>query len=228
MKYREKLGYMILGGLIGIFGLAVGLCVSPLTAEKDTFGHITCSGLKVVNSNGIAVVDLTLDGLDKDTGLIMVRDRNGAPRVWLSCLSVSGGRVGVSGEKGGAGLYCAEYGGAIEGYGKNDDGSTSNVRMFIDGFGGNVTVERDYRRLVIMAEGKKGGFVQIAGTCSNPMVGAGLRCTEQGTKLDLVDAHPNGGSVAVLQASELGGEMILRDRSGELNLVSPRGFSHSR
>ena len=36
MNTKAKLGYMLLGGMIGVFGLAVGLCVSPLTAEKKT------------------------------------------------------------------------------------------------------------------------------------------------------------------------------------------------
>ena len=174
------------------------------------------------------MVDLGLDGLDKDTGMIIVRDRQGTPRVWLTCLSVSGGRIGVSGAKGGAGLYCVEYGGVVEVYGKNEDGSRSNVKMFFDRFGANVTVERDYKRLAIMAEGKEGGFVQIAGKRCNSTVGAGLRCTNQGTKLYLPDAHPSGGVVAQMEASDLGGRLTLRNRLGDSTLVSSVGFSHSK
>ena len=63
MNAKTRLGYMALGAAIGISGLAIGLCVSPLKAQRETFGEITCTGLKVVNSYGTEVVGLGADSL---------------------------------------------------------------------------------------------------------------------------------------------------------------------
>ena len=49
MKYREKRGYMALGGLLMLVGM-LAANLTPLTAQRDSFGEITCTGLKVVDS----------------------------------------------------------------------------------------------------------------------------------------------------------------------------------
>ena len=51
MKYREKLGYMALGGLLMLVGM-LAANLTPLTAQRDSFGEITCTGLRVVDSEG--------------------------------------------------------------------------------------------------------------------------------------------------------------------------------
>ena len=62
MKYREKLGYMALGGLLMLVGM-LAANLTPLTAQRDTFGEITCTGLKVVNSHGRAKVWLNSNSI---------------------------------------------------------------------------------------------------------------------------------------------------------------------
>ena len=56
MNTKQKCGYMILGAVIGIAGLAVGLCVSPLTAKLDTFDEIVCNRLIITGPDNRNVV----------------------------------------------------------------------------------------------------------------------------------------------------------------------------
>ena len=51
MNTKQKCVYMVLGAVIGIAGLAVGLCVSPLTAKQDTFDEIVCNRLIISGPN---------------------------------------------------------------------------------------------------------------------------------------------------------------------------------
>ena len=51
MKYREKLGYIALGGLLMLVGM-LAASLTPLTAQRESVGEITCTGLRVVNSEG--------------------------------------------------------------------------------------------------------------------------------------------------------------------------------
>lgn len=59
--HKSKVELHATSGMIGVFGLAVELCVSPLTAQKEAqdlnAGEITCTGLVVVrpdNSRAVA------------------------------------------------------------------------------------------------------------------------------------------------------------------------------
>ena len=61
MNTKQKFSYMLFGAVIGIAGLAVGLCVSPLTAQKEVFGEITCTKLTVVSPDGRKTIVLTVD-----------------------------------------------------------------------------------------------------------------------------------------------------------------------
>lgn len=53
MKYREKLGYIALGGLLMLVGM-IAANLTPLSAhlQADKFGLIQCTELQVVNSEG--------------------------------------------------------------------------------------------------------------------------------------------------------------------------------
>ena len=51
MKYREKVGYIAVGGILMLVGM-LAANLTPLTAQRDSFGEITCTGLKVVDSEG--------------------------------------------------------------------------------------------------------------------------------------------------------------------------------
>lgn len=62
MKYREKLGYIALGGFLMLVGMLVAGLFSPLRAQNEVrdaeFGTITCRRL-LVEYNDVATTDIT-------------------------------------------------------------------------------------------------------------------------------------------------------------------------
>ena len=56
MKYREKLGYIGLGGFLMLIGMLAAGLFSPLGAHNEVrdaeFGEITCRRIRVVDSDG--------------------------------------------------------------------------------------------------------------------------------------------------------------------------------
>ena len=80
MNTKQKCGYMILGAVIGIAGLAVGLCVSPLIAKLDTFDEIVCNRLIIAGPDNRNVMlthagDLgSIGGTIKDYASLKITD----------------------------------------------------------------------------------------------------------------------------------------------------------
>lgn len=61
MKPRER--WCWVAAFSAAAGMVIGLCVSPLTAQRGTFGEITCTKLSLVNPDGKdALVLGTKDG----------------------------------------------------------------------------------------------------------------------------------------------------------------------
>ena len=59
MKLRNKLSYIALGGLLMLIGMLASSVFMPnLFADRDKFGDIECTGLRVVNDRGEMVVEL--------------------------------------------------------------------------------------------------------------------------------------------------------------------------
>ena len=59
MKYRERLGYIALGGFLMLVGMLAG-AFSPLGSHDEkadlNVGEITCTGLSVVDEDGLRVL----------------------------------------------------------------------------------------------------------------------------------------------------------------------------
>ena len=96
MEAIERLGFMVLGGVL-VLG---GMCFSPflpVTAQSSRFGNITCTGLRVVDQGNNELINLSTDkhgrnlvvqGMD-DTGRINAKgvalgigDYGGTVYVW--------------------------------------------------------------------------------------------------------------------------------------------------
>ena len=94
MKVKDRFGYMVLGGVIVALALIVTSYGSRLSAQKDVFGEITCTGLTVLDPDGRQVIRLMVDDLG---GLIGVLGKNG---VLASAMGSDkdGGRVEVFGK----------------------------------------------------------------------------------------------------------------------------------
>lgn len=118
LRYREKIGYIALGGLLMLVGMLASR-LTPLGAQggmDSNFGEITCTGLKVV-------------------------DTRGRVRVSLSPDSLMGGNVFVYGDSDhgelvGAGLAVGTHGGLISVFGK----VAGCASLGIDAHGGRVFV----------------------------------------------------------------------------------------
>ena len=117
MKGKERL-YAVIGGCVGAVLTMMVCSLLPVGAQSqgNSVGEITCTELKVVDSEGRV-------------------------RVWLSPGSFMGGNVFVYGEDGngdfiGSALGIGTYGGLISVYGK----SAGCASMGIDEHGGRVFV----------------------------------------------------------------------------------------
>ena len=78
MKYREKLGYIVLGGVLMLVGMLAAGLFSPLGTQsrsKGNFDMITCRMLRVEGSNGIGRV--VLAAFEDNAGYISVHDKDG-------------------------------------------------------------------------------------------------------------------------------------------------------
>ena len=73
MNFRQKLVYTALGGGLMLIGMLL-TTITPLTAQKDVFGDITCSSLTVVDKEGNAVIDLKSN---ENGGVVEVYDKDG-------------------------------------------------------------------------------------------------------------------------------------------------------
>ena len=153
MKYREKLGYIAVGGVLMLVGM-LAANLTPLTAQRDTFGEITCTGLKVVDSEG-------RDGvvLDAATG-VYVWGRGkfaGCGGVFIS-VDERGGNALFGGKKASVYIGADEHGGKVNVSGKN--GSAVVIRN--DDRGGQVKVKnRHGKDVALMDVYKKNGRGRI-------------------------------------------------------------------
>ena len=130
VKYREKLGYSALGGLLMLVGM-LAANLTPLTAQRDSFGEITCTGLKVVDSEGNQRVRLT--GYP-DGGIVAACDSNGNLRTSLVGFE-EGGKIFVMGH-----------------------GGEERVTIGVDENGGQIVVHhKDGKSRVAMWSAKDGG-----------------------------------------------------------------------
>ena len=141
MKYREKLGYSALGGLLMLVGM-LAANLTPLTAQRDSFGEITCTGLKVVDSEGNQRVRLT--GYP-DGGIVAACDSNGNLRTSLVGFE-EGGKIFVMGH-----------------------GGEERVTIGVDENGGQIVVHhKDGKSRVAMWSAKDGGQLVVYGNDGKP------------------------------------------------------------
>ena len=139
MKYREKLGYIALGGFLMLVGMLAAGLSSPIGAFNNppdaVFGTITCEKVRVLDSEGNYSVSINSEE--------------------------HGGSVGVYGEKGVAIMTIDKTGGRI-----NVAGHKGDARMSIGGHGGFVAVNDknpSIDRGALMGVDKNNGFVMLNG-----------------------------------------------------------------
>ena len=95
----------IVGGVIG--SLLTALLVSPVTAQRDKFGEIECTSLRVVDAAGKTAALLSVD---EDGGSVGAFGKDGKSRASLGVIE-HGGFVQVKGKgEGMAVMSINEYG----------------------------------------------------------------------------------------------------------------------
>ena len=166
MKYREKLGYIALGGFLMLVGMLTAGLFAPLGAQnevRDTeFGTITCRHIDVVDEEGNLRVMLGTIGTK---GLVSVLGKDF--RVVAEMNSHEhGGAVIVRGKGGGqAEMSGTERGGWIAVSGKEESvqgqASVPHAVMTLKERGGSVFVRGADGEMATMALGKYGGEVVV-------------------------------------------------------------------
>lgn len=135
----HKLRYMALGGLLMFVGMLTASVLMPnLVAQRNRFGDIECTSLRVVDKDGMSRVEIgiTSDGEDAS---IFVMDKKGVPQADISVEERRGGSIRVSnklGEKS-ASLDVGLFGGRVGVRGKDMEGA----KLGVDKHGGYLRVE---------------------------------------------------------------------------------------
>ena len=131
MITRQKFSYMAFGAALMFLGTLLTL-MSPLTAQRDKFGHIECTKLTVVDSRGKAMVRLYAN--DNGGWLDVYGKLDSKLRATVNVGSNGGGVIQVKnfiGENrgGSAQLKVDESGGRLDVFGKADDKSSATVAI---------------------------------------------------------------------------------------------------
>ena len=135
MNFRQKLAYTALGGGLMLIGMLL-TTITPLTAQKDVFGDITCSSLTVVDKEGNAVIDLKSN---ENGGVVEVYDKDGkdgTAKVRLNTNIYGDGVVGLFAKEGFRWilLHLDEHGGVVEVLGKDGMAVLSNTKSGSTGY----------------------------------------------------------------------------------------------
>ena len=153
MKYREKLGYIALGGGLMLVGVLAAGLFSPLGAQSKSdvsFGKITCTELEVADPDGTKAVRIFAH---EHGGIVQMFGKDGeSDRDSKVSMLVNGhgGQVLVAGKKGG-------------------------THMGVNNLGGVVSVsDRELGPMVGMGISEHGGPIHVFGKDENPKVDIGV------------------------------------------------------
>lgn len=152
-NWKVKLAYAAFGCLFGSICTIMGLLASPVTAQRDKFGDIECSSLRVVDATGVARVRIRLGayggyvgvyGKDSNSraslgvtgygGDVEVYDRDGQVKAVLG-VHEHGGVVSVGGKATGMGaqLGVNERGGIVQVEGKGESAAVMSISEYGNG-----------------------------------------------------------------------------------------------
>ena len=197
-SWKVKLVYIGFGTVFGCLCTIIGMLASPVTAQRDKFGEIECTSLRVVDEDGVPRVEIAVSG--GDCGVIVI-DKDGVPKADLSVDEHHGGYVGVYDKTGkSAALRVGIYGGRVAVNGKDEQGALLSV----DEHGGFLRVEgKDREPKAGIGVTEHGGSVRVYGKDRKSKVALGV--TEHG---GLVGVSGKGGKAGVaLGVTEHGGSV---------------------
>ena len=179
MIFRQKLTYTALGGLLMLVGMLFS-SISPLTAQKDVFGDITCTSLTVVDKDGKSRVVLFGDPLNIGEGNIVVYRKTGHPPLFSVGPFHDGGVVSLFGSGGGVFLRSFDKPNVhVSGGGSSQSGATMSVGE--EGEGEILVYRKKWDPGIILSGNENGGFVNVFGKDGKGAVQ--LRVTEHGGRV---------------------------------------------
>ena len=181
----------IVGGIIG--SLLTALLVSPVTAQRDKFGHIECTGLTVVDEEGKARVVLSGNAWDSSTPFGSEDLKHGG--VFIGRAGIYSGVVDVYGAwghplkgeskkyNGKVRLAVDQFGGFVSAWNFGKDGKPGvKAELSTTEYGGNVSVW--YKDLMVAGEigvDEHGGYVHVKDTKGRGKVKMGINKYGNGT-----------------------------------------------
>ena len=226
---KVKLAYMGFGGIIAIIGMLFGIgMVSSSTAQKDKFGEIECSSLRVVDEDGITRVILSTDdraGYDDENIRVSIDGDayDGSVRVYGEAGSKFGSakavlgisRVGIS--EGNVITEKTRQAGYVGAYGDNRAGS---AELSINKHGGMVDVRgKDpitTGAFIGINQNENGGVVEVYGMGDGKSE-ARLGISENGGGIDVFGKD---GELRVgLSTDEHGGAVRAYGKDGKLAVL---------
>ena len=148
MNTRQKLSYIAVGAALMLIGmLASSIFMPNLVAQRDKFGVIECTELRVVNNNEEIVVSLSAGEHGGDVGIYGSLDgRVSSPGKILLEVREDGGNVHVGGddwEFGAVSLGTDEHGGRVEVYSNAGDDGLARAVLGFKKQGGALSWEKE-------------------------------------------------------------------------------------
>ena len=198
--WKQKAGLMALGSIFTIIGMffAIGMLPS-VTAQRDKFGDIECTSLRVVDAAGkvreILTTNIFEGTVDDNIKVRVIGSDIGGGAVVAIGGDLSGGESRVS-------LGIDGRGGVVTAFGK--DGGMVSMGMDINKHGGRVTVSgKDGESKAVLGIGDHGGEVYVFGKDEESR--AALKIAEHGGVVAVVGK--DGESQALLNIIENGGHV---------------------
>ena len=224
--------YLVLSGIVGgvIGSLLTALLVSPVTAQRDKFGEIECTGLRVVDEDGVARVMLDAEGkrgraelLGEDfiSGVILeAKQHGGAVKVFggksAAAISVIQAQATVvvldKNGKLAVGLDSTDYGGLVKAHGAHDKNGESLAMLGVAPHGAMAAVwGKGGEGMAALQSDQHGGGVEVYN--KDDKLQGRLGITEHGGQIEIYgnDRKPK----ASLNIDDYGnGEVITLDKHG--------------
>ena len=171
-NWKSKLVYIGFGSFFGCLCTIMGMLASPVTAQRDKFGHIECTSLTIVDETGKGLVELgirpvlslesgKLKAIIGRSGSVIVYNADRKAHAWLS-FSEHGGSIGAFSNDFLSSVYLNfdDHGGGLEVSGKN--GGRVHLRVNDDG-GAVSAYGKDGKPRARLRVDEHGGVVQVEG-----------------------------------------------------------------
>ena len=156
-NWKDKLAYIGFGTLFGCLCTIIGMLASPVTAQRDKFGEIECTGLNVIGKDG-QLVSLSTD---EQGGAVTVYAKDGKSGVSLHVRENGGALIMVYNEDTDASvfIYSSDDSGKMEVHGKGGIAVIGGTEH-----GGYVKIEgKNKESTAILTGGGHGGLLSLEG-----------------------------------------------------------------